>query len=166
MAKTSDNFDASTYVGVHERLAQFRNQYPNGRIATFRTNEQGGVSFKTIICRDKDDAELFATTSVAAACGHSYLPDWAREEDSKVEEYAETVAVGRALANLGYGIEKSIASAEEMTQFKRLNSNTQTKTPKAKKTAKVESEEIESSNEEEPKLKPTRRFKRTAKLKN
>lgn len=105
-----DDFDASTYVKVNERLKQFRDQYPNGSIITERVRENGGVIYRAIIFRDINDCK-------PASTGHAYLPDTMKGE--KVEEYCETVSLGRGLAILGFKVEKSIASAEEMQQFER-----------------------------------------------
>lgn len=111
-----EEFDVSKYVKVHERMAEFREKYPEGLITTFRTTDQNGTSFKTVVCRNKSEADLFAMAGLAAASGHSYVDN--EEYEEKAEERAETVSVGRALANLGIKIEKAIASEEEMESIK------------------------------------------------
>jgi hypothetical protein len=154
--KSTDDFDSSTYVKVNDRLSEFRNIYPEGRITVFRTETKSGVSFKAIICKDKDDAELFAATSIAPATGHSFLPNSLQGE--KVEEYSETVAIGRALAVLGLKVEKSIASAEEMVQFNRVQ--------EAETTVEKVEEEGDSTAPPDVKLKPSRFFAGSSKFKN
>ncbi len=180
-----DDFNESSYVRVNDRVKQFRKDYPEGRIETFREGEEGGVIFKCIILRDSKDAELYANSKIAAASGHSYLPDEARE-DQKVEEYAETVSIGRALACLGYSADK-YASDEEMEQFDRLQGNEEEEEPeekpkrvrkkKTRRVAKKKQEEPEEDQDDEdedadedeeqenpPKLRSTRRIKRSSKL--
>lgn len=145
--KTQDeNFDTKTYVGVHERLAAFRKQYPEGYETTFRAEVEGGISFKCLLFRNKDDVNLYGATSVAAASGHSFLPG--ELDGEKVEEYAETVALGRALAKLGFSVENSLASSEEMDQYSR-------------KKAKA-SKEDDSGEEEEEEERPKKRRRRAS----
>ena len=112
-----DNFDESSYVKVNERLQEFWTKYPEGYISTFRSEAKNGIIFKTVLCRNEMDARLFSESGVASSTGHAYLPDSMKGE--KVEEYCETVSLGRALAILGFKVEKSIASGEEMAQFAR-----------------------------------------------
>lgn len=140
-----EDFDSSTYVGVHERLTAFREKFPDGFETTFRQEVEGGISFKCLLFRNEKDVNLYGATSVAAATGHSFLPG--ELEGEKVEEYAETVALGRALAKLGFKVESSIASSEEMDQYER-------------KTGSSESEEEDETEEEEEK--PRRRRRRRA----
>lgn len=135
-------FNPKNYVKVNERLLEFRNTYKEGFITTIRTSDEFGVSFRTIVCRTKEDAEIYGKTGVAAATGHSYLSD--DNYDEKAEEYAETVSVGRALANLGLKVEIAIASQEEMDQFARNKGETVT----------------EDSEDDEEEAKPRNRFKK------
>lgn len=167
-------FDIESYKKVNERLAEFRNEFPEGTITTFRTEAKDGVSFKTVVCRNLDETIAFAQSGLSASTGHSFLPNYSREND-KVEEYAETVSIGRALAILGYGVEKSIASSEEMAQFQRnTEARQETKEPiKGSRftTAHVEEATEPTPKEEEvvpqeelPKLKTSRAFKRGARF--
>jgi hypothetical protein len=184
---SNDNFDSSKYVKVNDRLSAFREEYPNGYIATFREGEQGGVNFKAVVLRNADDAEVYAKTNIAAATGHAYLADEDRY-DQKVEEYCETVAIGRALAILGYAVEKSIASQEEIDEFKKKYNIDDAKekeveeepeeeeeqeeevrpaaSKKKRRTRKTsKSEDSEKDSEDKPKLRSARRFNRGSKLK-
>lgn len=149
-----DDFDLAAYKGVHERIAEFRTQYPNGYISTFRVDVIGGVSFKAVVCKDANDAANYMLYGVAPATGHSFLYGETRAAVEKVEEFAETVAIGRALAILGYGVEKGIATSEEMAQFNR------------NKQAVEEAPEEEAGTPEvvDVKLKSTRFFNKAAKL--
>lgn len=159
---SSDNFDLESYKKVNERLSDFRKEHPQGQISSFRTETKDGVSFKTIIVRNYDEAIVYAQSSIAASTGHSFLPNYARDND-KVEEYAETVSVGRALAMLGYGVEKSIASSEEMSQFQR-NTQARKANVKAVEAAPAEEASQEESSTELPKLKTARPFKRASRF--
>lgn len=108
--------DLDNYVKVNERIAEFRETYKEGFITTFRGDAKDGIAFKAVVFRNAEELAHYATCDIAPATGHSFLHDDARGDD-KVEEYTETVAVGRALAILGFKVEKAIASAEEMEQF-------------------------------------------------
>ena len=113
--REDNNFDEQSYVKVNDRLKEFWEKYPNGSITTFRTDTPKGVSYKAVICKDANDGANFGLTGIAPATGHSFLPYNLMAD--KVEEYTETVAVGRALAIMGFRVEKTIASAEEMTRW-------------------------------------------------
>lgn len=97
------------YAMVNERIKAFRMIYPTGQICTdMISDENGKAVFKATILDDK---------GVTLATGHAYE----REQMSQINktsyiENCETSAVGRALANCGFGIDVSVASAEEMTQ--------------------------------------------------
>lgn len=97
------------YAKVAERLKEFRQQHPNGLIATEPTmRDDGYVIFKARIVKDKSDENS------AEATGHSIGKIDAK---AKSFEKLETVAVGRALALLGYAMDGEIASSEEMEEF-------------------------------------------------
>lgn len=101
-------FDAASYVKVNTRLLAFLAKYPNGRIVTEASfNEKGALTIKASIYKNDTDANPMGT-------GHAFLE---RLDGDKVGEYTETVAVGRALAFMGFHAEKSIATSEEMTRF-------------------------------------------------
>lgn len=165
-----EDFDSSTYVGVHERLAAFRKDFPLGFETTFRQEVEGGISFKCLLFRNKEDVELYGATSVAASTGHSFLPG--EMEGEKVEEYAETVALGRALAKLGFKVDNGIASSEEMDQFNRkrgaskssnLDEEEKPKRRTRKRRTLKATEEVEDSQETEeetPKKTKVRRVSR------
>ncbi len=97
------------YAKVAERVKEFRQAHPNGLISTEPTmREDGYVIFKARIMKDKADENS------AEATGHSI-----GKIDSKAKSFEklETVAVGRALALLGYSMDGEIASSEEMEEF-------------------------------------------------
>lgn len=132
--QNNDNFDSESYVRVNTRLQEFHEKYPNGRVWTGYNLAPTGV----LIMR----AELYreANDTLPAATGHSFLESLAGD---KVGEYTETVAVGRALAMMGFQIEKSLASGEEMNRFKNRQ--------EAKKEEAPREPKIRSKTEEAPK---------------
>jgi len=130
MNKFKDSeFNENSYVKVNERLNEFWSKYPNGRINTFVESNQDGLLVRAVICKDPNDGQEYGLTGLASATGHAFLPSELLGE--KVLEYTETVAIGRALAILGFKIEKSIASADEMSRFKQNKEELLTKTTEA-----------------------------------
>jgi hypothetical protein len=163
-----------SYVKVNDRIAEFYEKYPEGVLHTIRTEVEGGVVFQTYVMRHKEDIEQYATLGVAKANGFSFLPDESRE-DMKVEEYSETVSVGRALAKFGLSIEKSIASEEEMDQFKRVHKGEDVDEDEdledddeiEDSEDSEEDDEQEDSEEDEvklPKLRTARKFNKTSRF--
>lgn len=166
-----DDFNQASYVSVNARLKKFREDFPEGSVQTSRIAEEGGIIFKCLVFRNHKEVELYSTAKVAAASGHAYLPDWAREDEQKVEEYAETVSIGRALACLGYSADK-FASSEEMDQYNRLHGEEEPEEeveeedekPRRSRSRKASKKDSEESDEEEPKLRSSRRINRSSKL--
>ena len=105
-------FDLSDYVQVNERIEKFYEKYPDGSIQTeIQSIQDGVVIIKAYAYRDREDPK--------PATGHAYE----RENSSHINktsyiENCETLAVGRALAMLGFEIKKSIASREEVENAK------------------------------------------------
>lgn len=96
------------YAQVKDRLKQFREDCPNGKIETTPTiQEDGKVLFKAYILKDKSDPNS------ADATGHAL----GENKGAKAFEKLESIAVGRALALLGYAQDGEIASGEEMEEF-------------------------------------------------
>lgn len=95
------------YAQVKDRLMQFRTENKNGLIETFPTIEGETILFKARILKDKSDP------SSPEATGHAM----GTSKGLKAFEKIETIAVGRALALLGYATDGEIASSEEMEEF-------------------------------------------------
>ena len=96
------------YAKVPERIKLFRSECPNGLIETTPTfHDEGGIMFTARIVKDKSRPES------AEASGHAL----GNIKDPKAFEKLETVAVGRALAMLGYLASGEVASDEEMQEF-------------------------------------------------
>lgn len=97
------------YAQVKDRIKEFRTGNPNGLIETIPTTQvDGTIMFKARVLKDKADANS------AEATGHSLGKVGAKQKDF---EKLETIAVGRALALLGYASDGEIASSEEMEEF-------------------------------------------------
>ena len=96
------------YAQVVERLKEFRETNPRGKIETTPTIQPDGqILFKAYILKDKSDENS------AEATGHAL----GQNKGVKAFEKLETIAVGRALAMLGYASDGEIASGEEMEEF-------------------------------------------------
>lgn len=101
------NLKGNKYATVSARVKAFREDNPLGIIKTKYHMEGDNVIFKATVTKDQ------SKDSSAKATGHSFGP----VKDDKQFEKMETVAVGRALAMLGYAGDGEIASTEEMEQF-------------------------------------------------
>lgn len=106
-------FDAENYVSAHERIQKFWNDHKNGAITTTVVKDAEGevAGIHASVFRNQDDQR-------PAGSGHGYVYEF----KSKAIEKAETIAVGRALAMMGYEVEKGIASEEEMEDFEETTS--------------------------------------------
>ena len=112
--KTGPDFNLTGYAPGAERITQFYDAHPGGRIVTELVSRTASeVVFRASVYRD-------VTETGPAATG------WAaeREGDGDVNEVAclentETSAVGRALANLGFTASRLRPSAEEMAKAAR-----------------------------------------------
>ena len=103
--KISGNAD---YAKVSARLKEFREECPHGLIETTPAIQaDGSIIFKARILKKKGDEA--SPEAVAHAHG--------KNSGQKAFEKLETIAVGRALAFLGYGADGEIASSEEMEEF-------------------------------------------------
>ena len=97
MPKTSQTWDPAEYATVAERVTAFYAAFPFGRIVTeLVARDERQVTFRAAVYRGVDEGQPAAT-------------GWAseREGDGDVNtvaclENAETSAIGRALANLGF----------------------------------------------------------------
>jgi len=100
------NTISKDYAEVNQRVKAFRMVYPHGRISTeMLSNENGVCVFKaTVYCGEQILAEgtAYEKESSSFINKTSYI------------ENCETSAVGRALGFAGFGIDTSIASAEEV----------------------------------------------------
>jgi hypothetical protein len=109
-------FDLENYAPVGDRVLEFYRDHPDGSIRTFLHKHDGPeVIFEARLYRNAEDARAGIYTS-----------GWAREVEGKSPvnrtshlENAETSAIGRALANLGYATDARRPSREEMMKAAR-----------------------------------------------
>ncbi len=108
------SFNLDDYVTVNERIEKFYELFPEGSIQTeIVSNENGQVIFKAYAYRDREDPTP-ATGHAMEREGSTYI-----NKTSHIEN-AETSAVGRALAMLGFEIKKAVCSREEVENAKHM----------------------------------------------
>ena len=112
------------YAKVTDRLEAFRTNHPNSKILTSYKNENNKVVFKAFLWRDKTEViqslangiskELIYLTADAEATAQKTITS------DKDFEKLETMAIGRALSNLGYSSTGKIAESmvSELDQYK------------------------------------------------
>jgi hypothetical protein len=130
-AQQNRNNALESYVTVAERIGAFYQAYPSGRITTHIVEhdaESGFILFRAEVFRDSDDAQPSATGHAFEMRGDSYV-----NRTSYIEN-AETSAVGRALALLGFEVKRGIASREEMQKATRKSQPVATDTARAERT--------------------------------
>ena len=112
------------YVEVNQRIKAFRSICPGGAIMTeMLSNENGVCVFKATIL--DEDMRILGTGTAYENEKSSFI-----NKTSYIEN-CETSAVGRALGMCGFGIDTSIASAEEV-QNAIKNQEPKQEAPKAK----------------------------------
>ena len=109
--KTTD-IKGKAYAEVNQRIKAFRMVYPDGFIRTDLVSNQNGVCI------------IRAAVGFYDPAGNSFMlgegTAYEREDMGYINktsyiENCETSAVGRALGMAGFGIDVSVASAEEVT---------------------------------------------------
>lgn len=105
--KTID-IKGKSYVEVNERLKYFRENYKDWALESEIISLENGVCVIKAIIKDEN--------GVIKAVGHAYEKENSTfiNKTSYIEN-CETSAWGRALGNLGIGIDTSVASAEEVS---------------------------------------------------
>lgn len=104
------NIKGKEYAEVNQRIKAFRMIYPTGIIETEMLSNDNGVCIFKAMVGYREGTELYKL-----ATGTAY-----EKEDStfinktSYIENCETSAVGRALGMCGFGIDTSVASAEEV----------------------------------------------------
>lgn len=102
----SVDIKGKSYMEVNQRIKAFRMVYPQGTIETeMISNENGVCIFRANIY---DDEKLLATGTAYEKENSTFI-----NKTSYIEN-CETSAVGRALGMAGFGIDTSVASAEEV----------------------------------------------------
>ena len=104
--KTTD-IKGKEYAEVNQRIKAFRMVYPNGSITTELLALKDGVCiFKAKVTNN--DGDVIATGTAYEKENSTFI-----NKTSYIEN-CETSAVGRALGMAGFGIDTSVASAEEV----------------------------------------------------
>lgn len=125
--KTTD-IKGKQYAEVPQRVKAFRMLYPAGRISTNILSIENGVVIMQATVSDSE-GNVLATGYAYEKEGSTFI-----NKTSYIEN-AETSAVGRALGFAGFGIDTSIASAEEVTNA--MNNQNNQEKPKYQKTKTV-----------------------------
>lgn len=114
MPKYDSTFDLAGYAPVADRIRQFYERFDTGRIITeLVSHDESEIVFRALVYRDVNETQPAATGWAAE-----------REGDGEVNavaclENAETSAIGRALANLGFTASTRRPSREEMVKANR-----------------------------------------------
>lgn len=102
-------FDLDNYVSVAERVQKFRIDHPDRGLLTELIVDDG----KRVVMK----ATIFHEAGYPMATGHAEeVRDSGPVNRTSAVENAETSAWGRALANLGLHVNRSLASRDEMRQ--------------------------------------------------
>ena len=124
------NLRGNQYAQVKDRLLAFREANSNGKIHTEVFTQEGVTIFKAYVWKDKGDfLELLksgvdkSTALLSSDANGTARSDEADLKKDKGFEKLETIAVGRALAMLGYGTDGAIASSEEMENYHEFRAN-------------------------------------------
>jgi hypothetical protein len=102
------------YAQVKDRIKAFREATTNGAIETSVTLDGGNALIKATVIHDLSDEHSKRATGTAYGTIKS---------GDKSFEKLETIAVGRALAYMGYLADGAIASSEEMEEFEEYKGN-------------------------------------------
>ena len=108
--KTTD-IKGKQYADVNQRIKAFRMLYPQGFIfPEMVSNENGVCIFRTTVgfYDEKGEANTLAVGTAYEKEGSTFI-----NKTSYIEN-CETSSVGRALGMAGFGIDTSVASAEEV----------------------------------------------------
>lgn len=113
------------YAKVADRLNEFRSANPRSKISVkFSYNEKGDLTHHAYIWKDKAEfyellkAQVSAKEALESADAEGSSLMYAdKVKAEKGFEKNETIAIGRALAILGYAGSGEIASSEEMEEF-------------------------------------------------
>lgn len=101
------NIKGKDYAEVNQRIKAFRMVYPTGTIATQLLNNENGVCvFKAVI--SDENGKMLASGTAYEKENSTFI-----NKTSYIEN-CETSAIGRALGIAGFGIDTSVASAEEV----------------------------------------------------
>ena len=128
--KTTKIGGGADYAKVSDRLKVFWEENPHGKIISERESlADGKIRFIARIWRNSDDVLRLATSGTSAEVikmtANATASADAVKKGDKENEKLETVAVGRALAMLGYLASGEVASREEMENFETFKAEKQ-----------------------------------------
>lgn len=103
----STDIKGKGYIEVNQRIKAFRQVYPTGTISTEILSLDNGVVMMKATVLD-DDGKTLATGLAYEKESSSFI------NKTSFIENCETSAIGRALGFCGFGIDSSVASAEEV----------------------------------------------------
>lgn len=108
MNKETGKKEKKGYAEVHQRIKAFRMVYPQGDIDTTILTDENGICKIRCDVYDENNKHLATATAQENIKSNSFINKY------NAIENCETSAVGRALGFAGFGVDKSIASAEEI----------------------------------------------------
>ena len=106
--KETGKVEKKGYAEVHQRIKAFRMVYPQGDIETTILTDENGICKIRADIYDDNNRHLSSATAQENIKSNSFINTY------NAIENCETSAVGRALGFAGFGIDTSIASAEEV----------------------------------------------------
>lgn len=123
---TATDIKGKSYMEVNQRIKAFRMVYPTGYIHThFFSLENGVCTMLAEVGYYDNGAKIeLATGTAQEKEGSTFI-----NKTSYIEN-AETSAVGRALGMAGFGVDASIASAEEVQNAMANQTDDRKATPK------------------------------------
>lgn len=121
------------YAKVAERLRLFREDWPKGKQeSAYEVDVDGSLVFTVWLWKDKSDLMDLIKSGVldkdvlrSSADANGNAKGDIKASNKKDFEKLETIALGRALANLGYLASGEIASSEEMEEFEKFRDKQQ-----------------------------------------
>ena len=112
---TKTDIKGSNYAPVNERIKAYRKVYPTGRIySKLEETREDYVRF-TVEVTD-EQGNVIATGTASETLTGDAKKDYINK--TSMIENCETSAVGRALGFAGFGVDKAIASAEDVERNK------------------------------------------------
>ena len=123
------NITVKDYAEVNQRIKAFRMVFPDGFITTNFVSDKDGVCIFRASCGYYEDGK-----QVVLGTGTAYEKENSTfiNHTSYIEN-CETSAVGRALGMAGFGIDTSVASAEEVTNAINNQNKEEPEKPKERK---------------------------------
>ncbi len=134
------NIKGKEYAEVNQRIKAFRMVFPAGRIETALVSCEDGICiFKAIVATN--EGNILGTGTAYEKENSSFI-----NKTSYIEN-CETSAVGRALGMAGFGIDTSVASAEEVgnaivNQNKKIDEDVENEYQVSDRVTEVESKTV------------------------